>query len=69
MNGNQGSQFESVVPVGGWLPRPMVPKRRVPSAPRIVAIHAPQDQIVPFAPTAALTEALQGTPWKGAVET
>lgn len=52
------------LPVGGWLPPPLVPTTRAPAgAPRIVAFHGTADGAVRFEPTQEAVAALEAHGW------
>lgn len=52
------------LPVGGWLPPPLVPGARAPKgAPRIVAFHGTDDAAVKFEPTRDAVAALADLGW------
>lgn len=54
----------AAVPIGGWLPPPLVPAA-LPRAPlpTIVALHGEADVVVPFAPTRESVDALKNQGW------
>lgn len=54
----------AAVPIGGWLPPPLVPAALPPAPlPSIVALHGEVDVVVPFAPTRESVDALKKQGW------
>ncbi len=54
----------AAVPIGGWLPPPLVPAALPPAPlPSIVALHGEADVVVPFAPTRESVDALKKQGW------
>lgn len=59
-----------VLPVGGWLPPPLVPTTKAPKgAPPIVAFHGTDDSAVKYEPTKLGVEALKGHGWDATLVT
>ena len=56
--------ISAAVPIGGWLPPPLVPAALPPAPlPTIVALHGEADVVVPFAPTRESVAALTKQGW------
>jgi phospholipase/carboxylesterase len=59
-----------VLPVGGWLPPPLVPTAKAPKdAPPIVAFHGTDDSAVRYEPTKLGVDALKGQGWDATLVT
>lgn len=52
-------RFRLAIPIGGLLPKPLWPDRKLPGELTIVALHGTEDPRVPIARTRALTSHLQ----------
>jgi len=56
--------ISAAVPIGGWLPPPLLPTTLPPGPlPPIVALHGEADVVVPFAPTREAVDALKKQGW------
>lgn len=56
--------FGAAIPVGGWLPPPLVPDGTAPKgAPRIVALHGQEDPLLLIGPTRKGVDTLKEKGW------
>ena len=60
--------FAAAIPVGGWLPPPLLPGRAPAGAPPIVALHGEADTAVKYEPTRTAVERLQDLGWSATLK-
>lgn len=60
--------FAAAIPVGGWLPPPLMPGPAPAVAPPIVALHGEADTAVKFAPTRVAVERLRELGWSATLK-